>query len=281
MIGPMKAQGTRILVFGTAATLAVIGVSTLARADRNARRTPPPSGSPVVVELFTSEGCSSCPPADRLLAELDSAGTASGVPIVALSEHVDYWDRLGWKDPFSSSSLTHRQNAYSAWLHSQIYTPQVVIDGRWEMIGSDRSRVQSAIARAGRESKARVTVEATRGVADLTVHATVEPGDLGRLPDADLYVAVTEGGLASTVTAGENQGRRLAHAAVTRRLQKAGRIKGGTNPAQVSETFNLDPAWDVDRSVLVVFVQARDGSGIVGAWAGSLPVQQDTRTESN
>src|ERR1700730_6696553 len=102
---------------------------------------------PIVVELFTSEGCSSCPPADALLAEL------AGRPDVrALSFHVDYWDRLGWKDPYSSRAATDRQNRYATLLAlPTVYTPQIVVDGKWEAVGSDRAEVERVLELARRE----------------------------------------------------------------------------------------------------------------------------------
>src|SRR5205823_8102402 len=102
---------------------------------------------PIVVELFTSEGCSSCPPADALLAEL-----ARRPDVLALSFHVDYWDRLGWKDPYSSRAATDRQNRYAKLLAlATVYTPQIVVDGRWEAVGSDRADVERALERARRD----------------------------------------------------------------------------------------------------------------------------------
>src|SRR5204863_9059983 len=102
---------------------------------------------PIVVELFTSEGCSSCPPADALLAEL-----ARRSDVLALSFHVDYWDRLGWKDPFSSRAATDRQNRYATLLAlPTVYTPQIVVDGKWEAVGSDRADVERALELARRD----------------------------------------------------------------------------------------------------------------------------------
>src|SRR5712692_11374701 len=114
----------------------VLGASSAAAGER-----------PIVVELFTSEGCSSCPPADALLAQL-----ASRPEVLALSFHVDYWDRLGWKDPFSSPAATERQHRYAELLRlATIYTPQIVVDGKWQAVGSDRGEVERALDAARRD----------------------------------------------------------------------------------------------------------------------------------
>src|SRR5580704_6727480 len=110
--------------------------------------------TPVLVELFTSEGCSSCPPADALLIKLNEAQPVAGVTVIALEEHVDYWDRQGWRDPFSSAEFTERQRRYSEWLHVESpYTPEMLIDGQSELVGTDSRKVSSELARAGRAAK--------------------------------------------------------------------------------------------------------------------------------
>ena len=142
--------------------------------------TPAESGlrQPVVVELFTSEGCSSCPPADALLLKLDQLQPVPGALVVALSEHVDYWDRLGWKDPFSSPVYTQRQEAYGRRFHlDSVYTPQVVVDGSAEAVGSDFRQIQQAIAKAVKADKMQLQVSAvfknTKGIPAITIQ--VEP----------------------------------------------------------------------------------------------------------
>ena len=180
---------------------------------------PPAVGTPVLVELFTSEGCSSCPPADRLLARLAAKQPVPGALVVPLSLHVDYWNRLGWEDPFSSQRYTERQSAYSAHFggSGRVYTPQMIVDGWTEFVGSDERAARRAIEAAAHEPKAFVRVVPNGAGA---VCVTVSGAEAG----ADVLVAVIEDGLASDVTRGENAGKRLAQAAVARELHVAGRV---------------------------------------------------------
>src|SRR6478752_4847234 len=124
----------------------------LAIASGGVHATPAPTRAegptPVIVELFTSEGCSDCPPADTLLEKLIATQPIAGAEIIGLGQHVDYWDRLGWKDRFSSSALTARQQLYQTrFATDSIYTPQMVVDGRAEFVGSDASAARKAIER--------------------------------------------------------------------------------------------------------------------------------------
>src|SRR5438105_14096950 len=120
--------------------------------------------TPVLVELVTSEGCSSCPPADQLLAKLESQQPVAGVRIVALSEHVDYWDRLGWRDPFSSAQFTGRQQEYSQMFHdSGPYTPEMVVDGVAGFVGNQSTDAVKTITQAARAAKANMRVAAADG----------------------------------------------------------------------------------------------------------------------
>ena len=185
----------------------------------------PASGPvPVVVELFTSEGCSSCPPADSLLSQLAAQPSVPGVQIIPLGMHVTYWDQLGWKDPASLQDATDRQQAYGArWGGDRVYTPQAVIDGREELVGSDEAGLRRAIASAARQPH--LSMQLTATLQQDGIHATVNVGPipLGDTPSDRMeptrnVLIVTEDGLTSIVKRGENRGLTLHHDAVVRRI---------------------------------------------------------------
>jgi hypothetical protein len=226
------------------------------------------ASSAVLVELFTSEGCSSCPPADKLLSELDQVQPIKGVQVIPLSEHVDYWDRLGWKDPFSSAEFTRRQSEYGRVLAVEdIYTPQMVVDGRTEFTGNKRATAFDAIAKAARAPKGdvRITIKAAGpGSVTLTVQVENLP-DVARGDTADLMLALTESGLLSKVSRGENSGRDLAHSAVTRKLIKIGTVNGTAFSAE--RNLHLDSPWKRQNMKIVAFVQERNSRRVLGATA--------------
>ena len=212
--------------------------------------------APVLVELFTSEGCSSCPPADALLARLARTQPVRGAGIIALEEHVDYWDRLGWKDPFSSEAATARQTDYgAAFGGEQVYTPQMVVDGKAEFVGSSDSDALRAIRAASQTQKPAVQLS-WQGGDTLFVHIENLPNAHGG-DTPELFVAVTESTLHSDVRRGENAGRSLEHDGVVRQLLPIGKI---TAPAQeYSSTAAVHPApeWNRKNLSAVVFVQER------------------------
>ena len=224
----------------------------------------------VVVELFTSEGCSSCPPADALLRQLADSPSADGARVVALSEHVDYWDRQGWKDRFSSAVLTNRQEVYARALNVEsIYTPQMVVDGRAQFVGSDASSARRAIGQAMSAPHGTVRI-ALAAHGDDRVGATVSASELPTLSRGDraeLVLAVTEDGLSTDVRNGENRGRLLTHTAVVRLMKTMGDASAGTLTSDVT----IDRSWRRDRVKIVAFVQEARSRRIVAAGTVPLP----------
>lgn len=217
---------------------------------------------PVVVELFTSEGCSSCPPADALLSQYAKSSPVSGVQVIALGEHVDYWNHGGWADPFSAASFSSRQSDYSRAFHlDSVYTPQIIVDGKAQLVGSDGDAAASAIRRAARLPKAQVSVAET-GPGQLAVHVGHLPASASGDP-AEVFLAVTEDSLSSSVGGGENAGRHLSHSAVVRELVPLGTISGSTFAA--SPAITLKPGWRRGHLHAVVFAQERTSRRIVGA----------------
>jgi hypothetical protein len=175
----------------------------------------------VLVELFTSEGCSSCPPADALLRQIDGKQTAAGQLIIGVSEHVTYWNSLGWSDPFSNSAYTDRQDAYGQRFHlDSVYTPQMVINGEEQIVGSDSSALLQAIREEQKQQPA-VSVH----INSVTAHGnqlTIDYSISGDAPEkgADVFAIVADDADKSTVLRGENSGRTLAHVSVARSITR-------------------------------------------------------------
>jgi hypothetical protein len=252
-----------------ACSAAVYIMTALGASSHKAGRTP------VLVELFTSEGCSSCPPADEMLARLGrSQSFVANADIIALSEHVDYWNHLGWADPYSSPQFSARQQEYGRSLSAEtVYTPQMVVNGQAEFNGSDINRARSEIQRAA--SLPGATVEITpmpegTGAYKLTVR--VEDSSRTSRGAADIMLAITEDNLSSNVARGENSGRRLNHAAVVRTLTKIGTVDFRKSEA-FSGQATVQPAqgWNPQNLRAVVFVQEHNSRRVIGA--GAVPLQ--------
>ena len=229
------------------------------------------SHSAVVVELFTSEGCSSCPPADKLLTELSKAGAIEGVDVIPLAQHVDYWNRLGWTDPFSSAKFSQRQQEYAQSFRSdQIYTPQMVVDGTVQFVGSDRDRAIASIRNAAGQPKGAITLHVTApkaGELKLSVGMTITglpaltPGD-----EAEVLIAITEDNLKSDVARGENAGHKLAQTGVVREWQTAGKLSPDRKPvSDQTAQITLNENWKRENLKVVVIVQERTSRRILAA----------------
>jgi hypothetical protein len=237
---------------------------------------------PVLVELFTSEGCSSCPPADELLARLERTQPIAGAQVIALSEHVDYWNRLGWTDPYSSAEFSARQSGYAGQFNrDDVYTPQMVVDGRAEFVGSDFSRAREAIADARQAPKATVTVsvarEAANQAAGIPVVIRVENIPAISADDkADVLLAITESELRSEVSRGENSGRRLQHTSVVRRLSQIGSIDLKNGDAfDARPLVRVEKAWKRENLKAVVFVQERASRRVLGVASLALALKHE------
>jgi len=230
----------------------------------------------VIVELFTSEGCSTCPPADQLLKKLSDQQPIHGVQIVAFEEHVDYWNHQGWKDPFSAAEFSRRQEDYAGAIHTGgVYTPQMIVDGQAEVTGSQGRKAWEAIEQSARLPKANVEVSPAAGEAGTSaafdLRVSNAPGGAGR-KKLELWLAVTERGLSSDVKAGENSGQTLQHAAVVRSLQKIAVVQGDEAFTK-RVTPNLKQEWKREQLSLVAFVVEKDSRKIVGGATTPFPTR--------
>jgi hypothetical protein len=224
-------------------------------------------GTPILVELFTSEGCSSCPPADRFLERLDRQ-PVPGADFIVLSEHVDYWNHIGWKDPYSSHSYSQRQSGYaSRFSLESVYTPQMVVDGKYEFSGSDETRATQVFDESLKSPKIAVRVPSVqqRPGKTLRVHVEVDasPYSLAR-SDAEIYLAVAMNETQSHVSAGENEGRTLSHVAVVTDLVKVGRVSQ-SRPFSQDVDLKLNAGTDVRNVRLIAFVQESGQGKVLGA----------------
>ncbi|MGA2037994.1 MAG: DUF1223 domain-containing protein [Bryobacteraceae bacterium] len=202
--------------------------------------------APVLVELFTSEGCSSCPPADQLLERLDPAA-------VVLSEHVTYWDHEGWRDRFSLDEVTIRQQGYAQRFHlDSPYTPEMVIDGAVEFNGSDARRAADEIGKASILNKAVTRLAwADRGVRI----------EIDGAPEGDLvFLALADASDSTAVSSGENKGRQLHHVAVCREIRRAGKVPRG---GAFSRLIQLPQR--ARRQRVIVWTQSGDAGAVAGA----------------
>ena len=237
--------------------LVVFGATTSRSLAQKAGRTP------VLVELFTSEGCDTCPPADKYLQRLLQEQPIEGVEIIAMAEHVDYWNRLGWTDPFSSELFSKRQQDYArVFKRDSVYTPQIIVNGTRELRGKDG---MTPLAEAAKDASGiiRLNIEtATENNLSLDIKITKLPlvtsGD-----HAVVMVAVTEDELISNVLRGENGGRKLTHMAIVRMLRSVGEASG--KQTILSADIALEKNWKRDDLSVVAFVQEANTRRVLAA----------------
>lgn len=229
---------------------------------------------PVLVELFTSEGCSSCPPADELLKKLDRAQPVTGAQIIALSEHVDYWDDQGWRDPFSSHTYTERQDGYAERFRlNTVYTPQMVVDGRLETVGSNEGAAQREIQSAAMTEKSAVSIARIHADGNRALAVHLEASALPASADtdsADVLLALADESDRSSVHAGENDGRTLTHVAVLRALVRVGNVRktiGFSGDVKISPASGGAALERPERVVAIVQVPTGRVWGVAeGRW---------------
>jgi hypothetical protein len=235
----------------------------LVRAD--AEQSPKSSSlpkKPVLVELFTSEGCSSCPPADALLAKLGAQQPIAGAETIILEEHVDYWDDGGWRDPYASAALTKRQEEYAFVLSGGVYTPEMIVDGRAAFVGSASGEARREIEAATGAAKAEVQLDWVKSEGGAGDGARALHIHVGKLPSTadgtkpEVFLAITENHLHSSVLRGENGGRALDHDGVVRQFTLLGKADVRGDTAFGGQAIvKLTGDWKRENLRAVVFVQ--------------------------
>ncbi len=224
--------------------------------------------SPVLVELFTSEGCSSCPPADALLQQLDRTQPVSGAELIVLSEHVDYWNHIGWTDPFSSRFFSDRQSAYAGRFGlASVYTPQMVVDGAVEFVGGDSHLVSQAIQKSLPVQKIAIRISGLSLDTSKTLEAHVDADALpesAKVRKADVYLVVALNHAESQVLRGENGGHRLSHVGVVQSLTRIGSIEAGKTFSQ-DVHLKLDSRTDPANLRIIAFIQQPGQRQVLGA----------------
>lgn len=222
---------------------------------------------PVLVELFTSEGCSSCPPADALLGRLDREQPLRGAKIIVLSEHVDYWNNGGWQDRFSSAALTQRQQAYGDLFKlNDVYTPQMVVNGAAQMNGTDGKAIAAALEQASASHPISLEI-ASVVVRGKEVTFTIRNGMLSTPGDVNVYAALVDPEDTTKVGGGENHGRTLQHTGVVRVLDRVGTASRTRSLGEKPFVFKGDVSGrsGLDGMRLVVFVQKKQIGPVLGA----------------
>jgi hypothetical protein len=223
--------------------------------------------APVLIELFTAEGCSSCPPADHFLEQLDTTQPIRGAHLIVLSEHVDYWDRQGWPDPYASKSFTERQVAYERSLKvSEPFTPQFVVDGTIDMRLSRREQISKQLLAAAAAAKIPVSIESLHVGGDTApaISGVVLVAGMSGDRPCELFVGVALDHADTQVLRGENRGQHLNHVAVLRELVRVGTVAPGS-PSRQSFSIPLRRGLGGAPLRVIAFVQQPGLGAVLGA----------------
>ncbi len=226
--------------------------------------------TPVLLELFTAEGCSSCPPAESLLAKLQKEQPFRGAEIITMALHVDYWDEYGWKDRYASPLYTARQRIYERKFRTgKIYTPQMVVDGKSEFVGSDLEEAEKAIRKAVKRKKAKIGLAVNEDRLKVSVR-----GIPVKHTGSTVYMAIAEDDLSSDVTRGENAGRNLTHLSVVRKLQALGRVEEKNTEFKGDFSLQISPEWKKGNLNLIVFLQENQTRAVLGVERYEFPSEK-------
>ena len=244
--------------------LFLLGISVLPAASASAQskeNSAAKSKTPVLVELFTSEGCSSCPPADKVLTKLATEQPNANADIITLEFHVDYWNYLGWKDEFSLASYSERQGGYAGFFGlDSNYTPQMVVDGQKEFVGSSYGNAAKAITDAVKNEKAAVEISAADEAKNTRIKVKIN--DVAKHDESYIWLAVTEDNLTSNVRRGENSGRYLSHTSVVRTMKLIGNLLPIDKNFENETVVNFPSNWNRKNLKFVVFVQGKQSKKI-------------------
>jgi hypothetical protein len=260
---------------GVGAILAAVAVvhSSNAEAGEPASTPASPNAIPVIVELFTSEGCSSCPSADDTVARLARSQPVQNARIIVLAHHVDYWNSIGWPDPYSTSDATRRQSSFAS-LGGGNYTPQAVVDGRAEMVGSRGGAIEDAIGASAKRAHAKLDLDVVAVVnqaGSFNVTARVGALPAGTANDTELLIAIVQDRGRVAVPRGENSGRTLDHVGIARSLKSIGNVaNAGASLQTTVQAPAIVAAPDGSTFSVVAFVQERKSRAIIGASSSPL-----------
>jgi len=228
----------------------------------------------VLVELFTSEGCCDCPPAEAIAVKMEKQ-PLTGIDLIVLEEHVDYWNHDGWVDPYSSVEWTARQREYVSKVGGNSpYSPEMVVDGETQFVGSNGRAAQQAIEKAASQPETNITISQAsadpKDAADFKITAGKLEGDAAGDP-VEVWIAVTEDGLHSSVSAGENAGHTLYHSAVLRYLHKVGAAQASGDAAFTGDAHvKLSSNWNRQNLNVVVFLQDKKTLKVLGVASAKL-----------
>jgi hypothetical protein len=214
---------------------------------------------PVLIELFTSEGCVTCPPSDRVLAELEKTQPNPDAEIITLAMHVDYWNTVAWKDRFSSALYSQRQEIYGRKFKlPTVYTPQMIVDGTKQFIGNNLNEANKMISESARSPKAKIEIILEQDNLKLQI------SDVPKHTDATVFLAFAENNLSTKVGGGENRGRTLEHHSVVRELKPLGRIPATDSNFQIETKLQFHPDWKRENLKVIVFIQENLNRKILG-----------------